>query len=131
MIIKKGANVWYWPTANSPAPLNLSLGASIPATIYKVASVGSGNAFAAVEGAKLDLQVAGAKSILRGVPFVSITPTAEQLVTGFCGARAYVPPPLPMTFDQALAQVKLGKTIQRPGTALKPEDIAAADWIAR
>lgn len=131
MIIQKGASVWYWPTPQSPAPLSAMLGASIPAVISRVAKTGAGNAFSAVFGTTLDLAVSapGVRSSLRGVPFVSGRPTAEQLASGFCTARPYVPPPTPVTFEAAVAAVRGGKTASRSGARLTPADVAAADWM--
>ena len=38
------------------------------------------------------------------------------------------PAPLPMTFDQAVLQVRMGKTVIRTGCGLTPADVAATDW---
>jgi hypothetical protein len=118
MLIQKGAAVWYTATGTE---------VSVEAVIDRVADKGTGRAFA-VSGVKLDLKVGG--KAIRSVPFVGIRPTDAELKSGFCGARAYVPPPKPLTFDQAVAQVKLGKTAARPGKVLTPEDLSASDWTA-
>lgn len=129
MLIQKGANVFYWPTPKSPAPLNNTLGASLPASVYKVVGNTGRSAFISSGAVTVDLTVAGAKSTLRAVPVVIGTPTAENLASGgFCTTRPYIPPPPPLPFEQALAQVKLGKTARRPGGQLTPADVAAADW---
>lgn len=47
----------------------------------------------------------------------------------FAGNAAKVKPaPVKMTFDQAIMQVRLGKTVIRTGCGITPADVAAADW---